>query len=305
MEQKDLYGILGVERGASEDEIRKAYRKLARECHPDVNPNDPRAEEKFKEVAFAHEVLSDDEKRRRYDEFGVDGLAQGFDPEHARTYRQWSEGARRSPFHEAFTSDLDLEDLLSDLFGGRGPRGPRPGADAQTEISVDFLDAVRAAEVSLRLEGRSGLRVHVPPGAEDGTRIRLAGQGIQGQDGGPPGDLYVTLRVRPHPFFTRKGADLYVDLPVTLPELVVGASIEVPTPDGPVSMKVPSRSPNRRRLRLRGKGAVRREGERGDLYVTLVAELPDSDDPRLEELAREMEPLYEGKDVREALKAKG
>ena len=182
---------------------------------------------------------------------------------------------------------------------------PVPGHGRDQVRRVDFLDAVRATEVSLQLEGRAGLRVHVPPGAEDGTRIRLAGQGIQGQAGGPPGDLYVTLRVRPHPFFTRKGADLYVDLPVTLPELVVGASIEVPTPDGPVSMKLPPRSPNRRRLRLRGKGAVRREGERGDLYVTLVAELPDSDDPRLEELAREMEPLYEGKDVREGLKAKG
>ncbi len=270
-----------------------------------MNPNDPRAEEKFKEIAFAHEVLSDDEKRRRYDEFGVDGLAQGFDPEHARAYQQWSDGARRSPLHEAFTSNTDLEDLLSDLFGGRRARGPQRGANAQTEISVDFLDVVRAAEIPLRLEGRTGLRVRVPPGAEDGTRIRLAGQGIEGEEGGPPGDLFVTLRVRPHPFFTRKGADLYIDLPLTLPELVVGASIEVPTPDGPVAMKVPPRSPNRRRLRLRGKGAVRQEGERGDLYVTLVAELPDSDDPRFEELAREMEPLYEGKDVREGLKAKG
>ena len=301
MAQKDLYGTLGIARDASEEKIRKAYRKLARECHPDVNPNDPRAEERFKEVAFAYEVLSDTEKRARYDEFGVDGLAESFDSEHARTYRRWSDGARRSPFHESFTSNVDIEDLLSGLFGGR-PRGPQRSADAQAELGVPFLDAVRAREIPLKIEGRKPLRVRIPPGASDGTRIRLAGQGVAGSDDRPAGDLYVTLRVAPHPFFTREEDDLYVDVPVTLPELVLGASIEVPTPDGSVSMKVPPRSSNGRKLRLRAKGAARRDGTNGDLYVTLVAELPDSDDPRLEELARELESLYGDRDVRDRLK---
>ena len=301
MAQKDLYAILGVARDASEDEVRKAYRKLARECHPDVNPNDPHAEERFKQVAFAYEVLSDADKRTRYDEFGEGGLADGFDPGQARTYRHWSDGARRSPFHESFTSNVDLEDLLAGLFGGRA-RGPRRGADAQAELRVEFLDAVRACEIPLQIEGRRPLRVRIPPGADDGTRIRLAGQGVAGSDDAPAGDLYVTLRVAPHAFFKRVGDDLHVDVPVTLPELVLGASIEVPTPDGAVSMKVPTRSPNGRKLRLRGKGAARRDGTMGDLYVTLVAELPASDDPRLEELARELESLYGEDDIRARLK---
>ena len=151
--------------------------------------------------------------------------------------------------------------------------------------------------------GVAGVRVRVPRGAADGTRMRLGGQGMPASDGGPPGDLYLVVHVRPHPFFTRDEGDLFVDVPVTLPELVLGASLEVPTPDGPVVMKVPARSANGRKLRLRGKGGYGRGGrERGDLYVRLALELPDTADPALEELAREMESLYEGADVRARLK---
>lgn len=308
MEDKDLYGILGVQRGASEDEIRSSYRKLARKYHPDVNPNDPKAEDRFKEVAFAYDVLSDAEKRARYDEFGMAGLAEGFDPEQARAYARWSQGAHRSPFRESFAEDLDLEDLLSGFFSGRrgGPgfearRGPRRGRDAHGSLSVDFLDAVRGGEVRLQYEGRN-LRVRIPPGADDGTRIRMAGQGEPGE-GGPAGDLYLTLQVRSHPFFSRRGADLHLELPVTIPELVLGASVEVPTPDDPVAMKIPPHSRNGRVLRLRGKGATRRGSqERGDLYVKLVASLPTGDPGPLEEIARELEPLYAGQDPRAHLK---
>ncbi len=306
MDEKDPYALLGVARTASEDEIRKAYRKLARKFHPDVNPNDRKAEERFKEISFAYEVLSDKEKRARYDEFGAASMAQGFDPEQAREYARWSRGARRSPGHESSAGDvdIDIEDLLGGLFGGaRRARGPSKGADAEGQIPIDLLDAVRGGDVRVQVAGRGALRVKIPAGADTGTRIRLAGQGDAGVLGGPPGDLYLTLQVRPHPFFERKGSDLSLDLPVTLPELVLGASIEVPTPDGPVTMRVPEKSASGRVLRLRGKGVPKLgAAERGDLYVRLVAELPDPADPRLEVIAKELAPLYEGRDIRARLK---
>jgi len=309
MEQKDLYAALAIQRGASDEEIRRAYRKLARETHPDVNPNDARAEERFKEVSFAYEVLSDPEKRKLYDEFGVDGLQQGFDPAHTRGYQRWARGARQSPHQGGFASEFDLDDLFGSLFSSRG-RGPAPGRDVEGEIHVDFMDAVRGGEVRVQVEGKGALRVKIPPGADEGTRVRLAGQGAPGGGGGPPGDLYLKLRVRPHHFYTREGADLHVDLPVTLPELVQGASVEVPTPEGPVTMKIPPHSQPGRRLRLRGKGARRRAGggpggdgsERGELYVRLALVLPGTEDPRLDELAAEMEALYGDEDVRGGLK---
>jgi DnaJ-class molecular chaperone len=302
----DFYTTLGVARTASEDEIRKAYRKLARKHHPDVNPNDRKAEEKFKEISFAYEVLSDKDKRARYDEFGVQGLAEGFDPAQAREYARWSQGARRSPSYESFTSgeDVDLEDLLGGIFGGaRRARGPARGRDASGEIEVDFLDAVRGGEVRVQVGDRGTLRIKIPPGSETGTKIRLAGQGDSGDPGAPAGDLFLTLHVRPHPFFRREGSDLHLELPVTIPELVQGASVEVPTPDGPVTMKIPPHSQSARVLRLRGKGAPKLGGsERGDLYVKLLAELPDPADPRLEAIAKDLEPLYEARDVRARLR---
>jgi curved DNA-binding protein len=306
MADPDFYATLGVSRTASEDEIRKAYRKLARKHHPDVNPNDRKSEERFKEISFAYEVLSDKDKRARYDEFGMQGLSEGFDPAQAREYARWSQGARRSPFHETFTQtgDVDLEDLLSGMFGaGRRNRGPARGRDAEGDIEVDFLDAVRGGEVRVQVAGRGTLRVKIPPGSETGTKIRLAGQGDSGTSGAPAGDLFLTLHVRPHAFFRREGRDLHLDLPATIPELVLGASVEVPTPDGPVTMKIPPRSASGRVLRLRGKGAAKLgAAERGDLYVRLVTELPDPADPRLEAIAKELEPLYEGRNVRARLR---
>jgi len=304
-DQKDLYAVLGVPRDASEDDIKKAYRRLAREHHPDVNPGDAAAEERFKEIAFAKEVLLDPEKRRLYDEFGVEGVAAGFDPEQARAYRRWSQGTRRSPFYQEFTGDEfadhgDFEDLLAGLFGRRRA-GPRPGRDLEAEVEVDFVAAVRGDEVRVQPADGAPLRVRVPAGAQDGTRVRLAGQGGAGREGGPPGDLYLTLRVRPHPVFSRAGDDLYMDLPVTLPEMWRGAEVEVPTPDGRASVKIPPRSQNGRRLRLRGKGAHRRDGGRGDLLLRLQAVLPEGDDWPAEEWAERLEPHYAGRDVRARL----
>jgi curved DNA-binding protein len=312
MDEKDLYGALGVARDAGEDDIRKAYRRLARQYHPDVNPNDQKAEERFKEISFAYDVLSDPEKRARYDEFGAQGLQPGFDPEQARAYKRWSEGARRSPSHEAFGEEIDLDELFGRLggLGGLGGRewrrAPRRGRDAHAEVAVDLLDAVLGREVRLEVPGRGTLRVRIPAGAEDGTRVRLAGQGEPGAEGAPPGDLYLTVRVRPHPFFRREGDDLALDLPVTLPELALGASIEVPTPDGVATVKVPPHARPGQRLRLRGKGAGRRgTSERGDLYLRLVVDLPEGRDAELEEIAKRMEPLYAGRDPRAALKGGG
>jgi DnaJ-class molecular chaperone len=300
MDERDLYADLGVARGASAEEVKKAYRKLARQFHPDVNPNDPKAEERFKQISFAYDVLSDDEKHRRYDEFGVAGLAAGFDAEQAREYKRWAEGARRSPHSGAFSGDIDLEDLLSGFFGAERTRGPVQGADAEAELEVDFLDAVRGGEVRIEIGGQA-LRVRIPKGSDTGTRIRLAGKGGPGVRGGPGGDLYIRLRVRPHPFFERRGDDLHLELPVTIPEAVLGAKIEVPTPEGPVTMTIPPHSRNGQTLRVRGKGVARRKGGSGDLLVRLAVQLPDSGEARLDEIARELEPLYQGANPRKHL----
>ena len=315
MAEDDLYDELGVARGASEDEIRRAYRKLAREFHPDVNPNNPQAEERFKGLSAAYDVLSDPEKRGLYDEFGTAGLTDGFDPAQARAYRRWSDGAQRSPFSEGFFRGGSIEDLFGDLLGAERRELRRRGADVEGEVAVDFDAAVRGGEVRVQLEKptapggqprESSLRVRLPTGTEDGSRIRLAGQGGPGHNGGPPGDLYLTLRVRPHRFFRRQADDLLLELPVTLPELIRGASVEVPTLDGKVQMKIPPGAQSGQKLRLRGKGVARDSGRRGDLIVQLVARLPegllDGDRVRLEEIAEDLEGLYAETDVRRELK---
>ena len=314
MTERDLYGILGVARDTSEADIRKAYRRLARKHHPDVNPNNPQAEDRFKEISYAYDMLSDPRRRKLYDEFGEQGLAEGFDPERAREYKRWQEQAQRSPYQQEFRVEGDLEDLLSQMFAGggmrgggfggrRGGRSARKGADAEGEIEVDLLDAVLGREVRVDIAERGTLRVRVPPGAIDGTRIRLPGQGQAGSEGAPAGHLFLRLRIRPHPFFTREGDDLHIEIPVTVPELVRGASIEIPTPDGPVSLRVPPHSRSGQKLRLRERGAYRRGGkERGDLYARLSAQLPDTADARMEEIAERMEPLYAGRDPRSHLR---
>jgi curved DNA-binding protein len=303
--QRDLYEVLGVARSASADEIKRAFKKLARKHHPDVNPDDKAAEERFKELSFAADVLGDPEKRRRYDEFGHEGLAQGFDPEQARAWKRWSEGARHRPSGGA-PGGPDLDDLLGELFGerGRGRRsGPRRGRDIESELTIDLLDAALGRELRIGLPERGEVSVRIPRGAQDGDRVRLPGLGERGPAGGEDGDLYLTLHVREHAVLVRRGADLELELPVSIPELVRGAEVEVPTPDGVAAVKIPAGSPSGRRLRLRGKGGYARgSAQRGDLYLRLQAVLPARGGAELESAAAQLEPLYSGQDLRAELR---
>lgn len=281
MVHERLYQLLGVQRDASDEAIKKAYHKLARELHPDRNPNNPGAEARFKEVNGAYEVLSDPKRRALYDEFGDDALRGGFDADAARAQRVWQE---RGGFRGANQPmDFDLDDLLGGLFGGGGRRGrPRAGRDLSASVTLDFRTAVSGGPVELR--GASGElhKVRIPAGVEDGETIRLRGLGEPGQDGQPAGDLLLTVTVQPDPIFRREGADLVIDAPVTLGEALRGGTITVPTVDGEVRVRVPPGSQSGLRLRVRGKGVQRRGRPPGDLYAVLQLRLPELSQAELE-----------------------
>jgi len=305
---RDLYEILGVQRGATAEEIKKAYRRLAKKHHPDVNPGSKAAEEKFKEVTAAHEVLSDPRRRALYDEFGADSLRSGFDPGKAEQYRQWRrQGGGSGPDLGGFGKvdvegfgDFDFGSIFEQIFGsggggrGRGPRragAPAQGQEVRARVEVELRDAVLGGERDLRVDGRT-LRVKIPAGVADGSQIRLAGQGGPGALGGPAGDLYLEIAVRPHPLLRREGKDLYLDLPVTVPEAVQGAEITLPTFEGPVRLRVPPGSQAGTRLRLREKGVPElRGGGRGDLYAVLRLVLPEPSEA-LQAAVKPLEELY-------------
>ena len=272
---ESLYDILGVPKSASDDAIRKAYRKLARRHHPDVNPNDANAEDAFKRVSAAYEVLSDKQKRAAYDEFGDASLTGGFDADKARAYAQWQDTRQRR------ANDFDegpIEFDFSDLFGRS--RGPQRGPDIHATVPMDLHQAIEGAEVSLEVPTQGTVRVRIPPGADDGSIIRIPGKGAPGARGGQHGDLVIETRIHPHPRLRRDGLDLYLTLPVTLDEAYNGGSVEVPTFDGLVVLKVPPRSQSGTKLRLRGKG-IRRKDVRGDLYAVLDVRVPDQPDDAL------------------------
>ena len=309
MPDRDLYDILGVSRTASADDIKKAYRRLAKKYHPDVNPGDKRAEEKFKEVTAAAEVLGDEKKRSLYDEFGADSLRSGFDASKAEAYRQWKrQGAPQGgmpfdfgDFQEVNVGDFgtfDFGSLFEDLFSGRRPRsrrGPMPqhGTHAEAEIEVDLRDAVVGNERDVRVGGRT-LRVKIPKGVTDGSMIRLSGQGGPGAHGGNAGDLYLRVKLREHPWIRREGKDLYLDLPLTVPEAVLGGEVILPTFEGPVQLRIAPGTQSGKKLRLRGKGMPHlRGGERGDLYATVRIVLPERT-AGLEKAVKPLEDLYKG-----------
>jgi DnaJ-class molecular chaperone len=276
--------VLGVPRSASADEIQKAYRKLAKKLHPDLNPGNAKAEEQFKEVASANDLLSDAEKRRRYDAGEID--ASGAERPPQQFYRRYAgpgAGMGENPFaNDSAYADLMDEDILSSLFRGARQRGPAPGRDIRYHLPVDFLTAVNGGTARVGLPDGSTLDVAIPPGAHEGQILRLRGKGEPGHAGGEPGDGLVELEVQPHPFFTREGDDIHLTLPVSLREAVLGGEVKVPTPTGAVSMRAPKGANSGTRLRLKGKGAARADGSRGDEYVTLKVMLPDMHDPELE-----------------------
>ncbi|GAA1782716.1 J domain-containing protein [Luedemannella flava] len=304
--RRDFYEALGVARSASRDEIQRAYRKLARQYHPDMN-KEPAAEERFKEISEAYDVLSDPDARQRYDQFGPGfrQVAAGVDPQawaargRAGPGARPGAGARRGGgpgsgpdvwFDAGSADDIGLDDLLGGFFGGRGRRGwgPIAGADQEAELTLTVDEAYRGGRRRVSLDGRD-LAVTIPAGVADGQRIRLAGQGGRGTDGAAPGDLYLVVRLAPHPRYRVDGRDITVDLPLTPWEAALGASVAIDTPGGETKVKVPAGTSSGRRLRLRGRGLPHPRGRPGDLYAEakiMVPATPSDDERRLfEQLA--------------------
>jgi curved DNA-binding protein len=230
---ESLYDILGVAKTASSDELRKKYRKLARQHHPDVNPGDKHHEDTFKKVSAAYEVLSDDKKRKAYDEFGDDSLKGGFDPDKAREYTRWQN--TRQQRESRFTGDGPVDFDFAEMFGRQArQRGPMRGGDLHASVEIDLRQAIEGTELSADLPGHGNVRVRIPKGADTGSLLRVPGKGSPGHNGGPAGDLVIETVIRPHPHLRREGLDLYLELPITLNEAYNGASVDVPTFDGPV-----------------------------------------------------------------------
>lgn len=321
---KDYYEILGVKRDATEDQIRQAFRKLARKHHPDLNPGDKSAEERFKEINEANEVLSDTEKRKRYDQLGAN----------------WQNGAEFTPPGGWSGVNVNYEDLsgvfgggfsdfFESLFGGgraaeqndgrrRSSRGRAKGQDAEAEMEISLEDAHRGGRHRITLQsarvcptcngtGTSGgnvcptcrgagqvvspknIDVNIPPGAREGSVIKLSKQGQPGQGGGEPGDLFIKLRMKPHHRFAVSGDDITAEVPITASEAVLGSAIEVPTIDSKAEMKIPAGSQGGQRLRLKGQGLNKRGGGRGDLYIRLKIVVPAHPTEREVQLYKELD----------------
>ena len=284
----DPYKALGLEKGASDAEIRKAFKTLTRKFHPDLHPGDAAAEEKFKDISIAHDLLGDPEKRRRFDAGEID--ASGAERPRERYYRDFADATRPGGQGGGFARSEDLADFFARAFGGRGTARPSAdqspfqarGQDVSYSLPIDFLEAVNGATRDVRLPDGKALKVTIPEGAEDRQTLRLKGQGRPGIGGGPAGDAYVELQVAPHAFFERRGDDIHVEVPVTLREAVLGARIEVPTTTGPVSVTVPAGSNTGRTLRLREKGVRdRKSGARGHQFIMLKVMLPNGEEPEL------------------------
>lgn len=373
----DLYSVLGVSKDATEEAIKKVYRKLARKWHPDLNPGNKEAEKRFKEISAAYDVLGDKDRRKLYDEFGEEGLRSGFDAEKAREYQRWagSQQQARSAGGRPFGRYHTYEDIFGDVFGSGGAAspfgsgGPARGGDLDYEMSIDLLSALRGFETEISMQkptvcslckgsgtdpgsslskcptcGASGrvnvakgpvqftrscptcnghgqvgrpcpqcggggqtvgnerIRVTIPRGVRDGSRVRVAGKGEPGMNGGPPGDLYLNIRIQPHPILTREGDDLLMEVPVTVSEAMAGGTITVPTVDGAVNLKIPAGSQSGQVLKLRGKGAANaRTKKNGDLLVKLVVKVPKTKDKEILDYARKMDDSYT-EDVRKSVR---
>ena len=378
---KDLYAVLGVPKSATKEEIKKAYRKLARKWHPDINPGDNTAEQKFKEISAAYDCLGNDEKRKLYDEFGAEALNAGFDAEKARQYQQWGADSGTSQQQAWGQSKQDFgryhsyEDIFGDLFGfggqpsGFGASTSAKGRDLEYEMAIDMVSALKGFETEIsmnkpktctacsgsgaqpgsspttctacngtgrmnvasgpmnftqtcprcngtgksqqpcttcggtgRISGQERIKVSIPKGVKEGSRVRVTGKGEPGAGGAGPGDLYLIIRVKPHAFLERRKDDLYMDVPVTLHEAMAGGTITVPTLDGRVKVKVPAKSQSGKTLKLKGKGAQNiKTRQNGDLYIRLMVKIPETEDPSILETVQKLEGLYPS-DVRQGIK---
>jgi curved DNA-binding protein len=270
MKYKDYYKILGVERGAAEDEIKKAYRKLARKYHPDVS-KEPNAKERFQEVSEAYETLRDKEKRAAYDSLGSFRPGQDFRPP-----PDWFErfgAGRNEDLHGVDLGELFESMGLFGRAGRRRSRGAFPGEDYEVAVRLTLEEAARGTERVVQLDGRS-FTARIPRGATDGQRLRLRGKGGPGANGGPPGDLYLQIALEPHPLYRASGHDLELEVPVAPWEAALGAQVEVPTLEGRVTMKIPPGSRAGQKLRLSGKGLPKPSGGAGDLYAVLNIAVP-------------------------------
>ncbi|NVN12245.1 DnaJ C-terminal domain-containing protein [Nguyenibacter vanlangensis] len=280
----DPYEILGLSRTASQDDIRKAYRKLAKKWHPDLNPGDKAAEEKFKAIGTAHALLSDPEQRARFDRGEIDAAGQerGWAPP-GGGYRDQAEGAQGFRYSAGGFSEDDLGDIFGSMFGQqrgfrRRPQGPARGEDRHFSLTVSFIDAVNGSTARITLPGGGTLDVRIPPGVEDGQVMRLRGKGGEGHQGAPPGDALITLSIAPSTQYTRDGDDIRMTQPIGLKTAVLGGAVTIPTPGGPVAMNVPAHSDSGRVLRLRGRGVKAHAGrEAGNLYVTLQVTIGQPD----------------------------
>jgi molecular chaperone DnaJ len=376
---KDLYQILGVSKTATQDEIKKAYRKLARKWHPDINPGNKAAEQKFKEISAAYDCIGDEKKRKLYDEFGEEALAAGFDAEKARQYRQWSSTGGGPSEREGEAQDFgryhSYEDIFGDLFGfGEGEGNfagthAGPGRDIEYEMAIDMVSALKGFETEIAMQkpiecaacggtgadpavrgtscsacGGSGrinvgggpmqftktctackgsgkigkpcascrgmgqvvgtekIKVSIPRGVKEGSKVRIAGKGEPGRHGGPPGDLFLVVHITPHAFIRREGDDLYMDVPVTVYEAMAGGSITVPTIEGLVNVKIPAQSQSGQLLKLKAKGAVNpKTRQQGDLYIKLVVKVPKTSDRETLEAIKKLNSFY-AEDIRASIR---
>lgn len=379
----DFYEILGIPKNASEEQIKKAYRKMARKWHPDINPGNKEAEQKFKEISMAYDVLGKPEKRKLYDEFGEEGLQTGFDSQKAREYKKWS-GFQQDPGNwksqdKDFGRYQSYEDIFKDIYGDGesfyheygDSKGSRPltGRDIEYDMEIDLVSALKGFETDLSMQkqktcsgcggigiethsqeglclncggtgrvnvaqgpmkftrtcpqcngkGKIGkpcskcngkgsvvdterIRITIPQGVKEGSRVRLAGKGEPGMDGGRPGDLYLIIHIKQHPFLKRDGDDLYMEVPVTVGEAMAGGSITIPTFDGQINLKIPSQSQSGQTLKLKGKGAVDvKTKKKGDLLVKLIVKVPKTKNNEILDAVKKMEKFYTD-DIRAGIK---
>jgi len=278
MAGKDYYEILGVKKDASEEELKKAYRNLAKKFHPDKHKGDKDAENKFKEISEAYAVLSDREKREQYDRLGREAFGPGgANPFAGFDFSQFMGGGargRRAGGGGKRGGSIDFTDIFGDLFGGGGfESGPSRGGDVQAETTIDLRDAIHGSTLELRVASER-VKVKIPEGIADGQTLRVRGKGGPGEQGGPAGDLHLIVRVRPHPLFERRGDDIHIDLPITVGEAIRGAEIEAPTVHGPVRMRIPPGTQTGRTLRLTGKGVKKKSGGAGDQYCRIQIIVP-------------------------------